>query len=106
MRQDSLQHAIEHSPRRQQVLQRPERPRRWRLGVALEIRPICGDKQGAAVVKHHDQLQLAPAAHPASQLKRAALQRVTCAHDPDGRREAIEVGSLSCLLSIAFSTTL
>jgi hypothetical protein len=106
VRHNSLQHTIEHSPRRQQVLQRPERPRRRRVGVTLEIRPFCRDKQGAAVRKHHDQLQLTPAAHPARQLKRAALQRVTRAHDPDGRREAIEVGSVSCLPSIGFSTTL
>jgi hypothetical protein len=102
VRHDSLQHAIEHPPRRQQVVQRPERPCRWQVGVALEIRPFCGDKQGAAVLKHQDQLQLAPAAHPARQLKRAALQRVTRAHDPDGRREAIEVGSVSCLPLIPF----
>ena len=73
--------------------------------MPLEICPFCGDEQATAVLKHEDQLQLAPAAHPARQLKRAALQRVTRAHDPDRRREAIEVGSVSCLSSIAFSTT-
>jgi hypothetical protein len=73
--------------------------------MALKICPFCRDKQRAAVPKHKDQLQLAPAAHPARQLKRATLQRMTRAHDPDGRREAIEVGSVSCLPSIAFSTT-
>jgi hypothetical protein len=105
VRHDSLQHTIEHSPRHQQVLQRPERPRRRRVGVAHEICPFCRHKEGAAVRQHQDQLQLAPATHPARQLKRAALQRVTRAHDPDRRRKAIEVGSVSCLLSIEFSTT-
>jgi hypothetical protein len=106
VRHDSLQHTIKHSPRRQQVLQRPERPCRWRVSVALQIRPFCRDKEGAAVLKHQDQLQLAPAAHPARQPERAALKRVACPHNTDRRREAIEVGSVSCLLSIAFSTTL
>jgi len=72
--------------------------------MALKICPLCRDKQGAAVLEDQDQLQLAPAAHPARQLKRAALQRVTRAHDPDGRREAIEVGSVSCLPSTACTT--
>jgi hypothetical protein len=73
--------------------------------VDIEICPFCGDQQATAVPKHHDQLKLALAAHPARQLERAALKRVTRPHDPHRRREAIEVGSVSCLLSIAFSTT-
>jgi len=73
--------------------------------MALKICPLCRDKQGAAVLEDQDQLQLAPAAHPARQLKRAALQRVTRAHDPDGRREAIEVGSVSCLPLTPFHGT-
>jgi len=74
--------------------------------VALEICPFCGDQQATTVLKHHDQLKLALAAHPARHLERAALKRVARAHDPHRRREAIEVGSVSCLPSIAFSTTL
>jgi hypothetical protein len=74
--------------------------------VSLKICPFCGDKHGAAVLEHQYQLKLAPTAHPAGELKRAALKRVAGPYDPDGRREAIEVGSVSCLLSIAFSTTL
>jgi len=73
--------------------------------VALEICPICGDEQATAVLKHEDQLELAPAAHPAGQLERAALKRMARAHNPDQRREAIEVGSVSCLPSIGSSTT-
>jgi len=74
--------------------------------VPLEICPFCGDEQATAVLKHEDQIELAPPAHPAGQLERAALKRVARAHNPDRRREAIEVGSVSCLPSIAFSTTL
>ena len=72
--------------------------------MALKICPFCGDKQGTAVLEHQDQLKLAPATHPARQLERAALKRVARAHDPYHRREAIEVGSVSCLLLIASST--
>ena len=74
--------------------------------MPLEICPFCGDEQATAVLKHEDQIELAPPAHPAGQLERAALKRVACAHNPDRRREAIEVGSVSCLPSIAFNTTL
>jgi len=73
--------------------------------VPLEICPLCGDEQATAVLKHEDQLELAPPAHPAGQLERAAPKRVARAHNPDRRREAIEVGSVSCLPSIGFSTT-
>lgn len=73
--------------------------------MSLKICPFCGDKHGAAVLEHQDQLKLTPAAHPAGQLKRAALKRVAGPYDPDGRREAIEVGSVSCLLSTASRTT-
>jgi hypothetical protein len=59
----------------------------------------------AAIRQHQDQLQAAAPMHPAHQLKRAALQWVTRPHHPDRWRETIEVGSVSCLPSIEFSTT-
>ena len=74
--------------------------------MPLEICPFCGDEHATAVLKHEDQIELAPPAHPAGQLERAAQKRVARAHNPDRRREAIEVGSVSCLPSIAFNTTL
>ena len=73
--------------------------------MPLEICPFCGDEQATAVLKHEDQLELAPPPHPAGQLKRAALKRVARAHNADRRREAIEVGSVSCLPSIEFATS-
>jgi hypothetical protein len=73
--------------------------------VAFEICPCGRDEQGAAVRQHQDQLELPAAAHPADQLKRATLQRVARPHDTDRRREAVEVGSVSCLLSIASATS-
>ena len=51
----------------------------------------------AAVRQHQDQLQPAAAAHPPHQLKRAALPCMTRPQHPHRRREAIEMGSVSCL---------
>ena len=70
--------------------------------MALKICPFCGDEQATAVLKDQDQLELAPAAHPAGKLERAALKRVACPHNTDRRREPVEVGSVSCLLLIPF----
>jgi len=73
--------------------------------VALEICPFCGDEQATAVLEHQDQLKLTLAAHPARQRERAALKRVARAHDTYRRWEAIEVGSVSCLLLTPFHGT-
>jgi hypothetical protein len=104
--QSGAQHAVQHPAHRQQIRNRRKRPSDRQPDRPLEIGPRGREQQPAAVPQHHNQLQPPPATHPPDQLKRAALQRVTRAHDPHGRREALEVGSVSCLLSIAFSTTL
>jgi hypothetical protein len=100
------QHAVQHPSRGQQVLDRAQHPRLRRPHRAFQIRPRCRHQQPAAVGQHKDQLQPPPTTHPPDQLKRAALQRMSRPHHPHHRREAIEVGLVSCLLSIAFSTTL
>jgi len=91
------QHAVQHTPRSQQIRQRAQRPGRQRRGVTLQIGPRRRYQQAAAVRQHDEQLELPAAAHPPDQLKRAALQRVPWPHDPHRRREAIEVGLVSCL---------
>jgi hypothetical protein len=93
------QHAVQHPSHRQQILERPQRPRRRRPS-AHQVRPGRRNERAAAVRQHEQQLEPAIPAHPADQLKRAALQRVPGARDPDRRREAIEVGSVPCLLSM------
>jgi hypothetical protein len=102
----SPKHAVQHLPRRQQVLQRAQRSRHHRTHRTLEVRPRRRHRQSAAVVQHQNQLQPSAAAHPPDQLKRAALQRMTRPHHPHARREAIEVGLVSCLPSTKSATTL
>ena len=100
------QHPVQHPPRDQQILKRTQgllatcraTRRRRRHRLTLQVGPRRRDQRAAAVRQHQDQLQPPLAAHPPDQLKRAALQRVPRPHDPDRRREAIEVGSVSCLL--------
>jgi hypothetical protein len=108
------QHAVEHATHRQQILKRAQRllatcratsRRRRRHRLTLQIGPRRRNQQPAAIRQHQNQLQPPTTAHPPDQLKRATLQRMARPHDPDRRREAIEVGSVSCLLSIEFSTT-
>jgi len=95
----------EHPSRRQQILKRPQRPRD-RLAVRdLQVGPRGRDHQMAAVRQHHDQLQPTTAAHPPHQLKRLTVPCVMSADDPHRPREAIEVGSVSCLPSIASATS-
>ena len=65
--------------------------------MAFEICPGGRNEQGTAVRQHQDQLKLTPAAHPAGEPKRAALQRMAGPHNSDRRREAIEVGR--CVVS-------
>jgi hypothetical protein len=105
LKQTGTQHAVQHPPHRQQVPHRAHRPRLERLDRTLQIRPRRREQQPTAVRQHQDQLQPPPAAHPPDQLERAALQRMPLPNDPDRRREPIEVGLVSCLPSIAFSTT-
>jgi hypothetical protein len=102
----TLKHRLQDPPRRQQIIQRPQRPRLDRLGSGLQVSPRGRDHQVAAVRQHQDQLELTPPAHPPHPLKRAALPRMPTPDDPDRRREAIEMGSVSCLPSTEFSTTL
>jgi len=87
---------LQDPPRRQQIIKRAERSSRRRLDRAPQVGPPGRDQQMAAVWQHQDQLQHPPAAHPPHQLKRAALPRMTRAHHPHRRREAIEVGLVSC----------
>jgi len=94
---DTLKQRHQHPPCREQIAKRTERPGQRRLDRALQISPRGRNHQVAAVGQHHDQLQPPTAAHPAHQLKRLSLPRVTRANDPHPRREAIEVGSVSCL---------
>jgi len=101
---DTLNQRAEDSARRQQILKRSQRARPRRLDRALQIGPRRRHHQVAAVRQHHDQLQPAATAHPPHHLKRAALPRVTRPHNPHRRREAIEVGSLSCLPLRRFRT--
>jgi hypothetical protein len=100
----TLKQRLKHPPHREQIIKRAERPRR-RLDRAPQISPRGRDHQMTAVRQHHDQLQPTMTVHPTHQLKRAALPRVTRPKNPHRRRETIEVGLMSCLPSIAFSTT-
>jgi len=59
----------------------------------------AGISERPSVRHNENQLKPPAAAHPADQLERAALQRMTCPHDPHPLREAIEVCSVSCLPS-------
>jgi hypothetical protein len=99
------QHTVEHAARLKQIGEPGKRARRRPLGGRLEIGPPGRDQRAAAVRQHQDQAQRATAAHPADQLQRAALQWVTRPHHPHRLRKAVEVGSVSRLPSIAFSTT-
>jgi hypothetical protein len=99
------QHTVEHAARLEQIGERGKRARSRPLGGRLEISPPGRNQRAAAVRQHQDQAQRATAAHPADQLKRAALQWVTRPHDPHRLREAVEVGSVSCLPSTASTTT-
>ena len=92
----TAQHTVQHAPHRQQILQRAQCPRCRRPGpTALQIGPRRWNEHPAAVRQHQQELEPAMPAHPADQLKRAALQRVPHARDPDRRREPIERGSVS-----------
>jgi predicted metal-dependent phosphoesterase TrpH len=98
---DTLNQPVQDSARSQQIVKRSQRARPGRFDRALQIRPRRRHHQVAAVRQHQDQLEPAATAHPAHQRKGAALPRMTRPHDPHRRREAIEVGSVSCLPSIA-----
>jgi hypothetical protein len=99
---DTLQQRIQHSTRGEQIIKRPQRPGRWRLGRGLQVSPGGREQQTAAVRQLDDQLQPSMAAHPPGQLKRAALPRVSRPQHPNRRWEAIEVGLVSCLPLTAF----
>ena len=102
---DTLKQRLQDATGSQQLPKRGKRPRHHRLRLGLQIRPLRRQKQRAAVREHEDQLQPTPAAHPAPQLKRAALPRVTPPDDLHPLRVAIEVGSVSCLPMSRFRTS-
>jgi hypothetical protein len=94
---ETLQQRLQHPPRGEQIVERPQRSGRWRLGRGLQVGPGGRQQQTAAVRELDDQLQPPVAAHPPGQLKRAALPRVSRPQHPNRRREAIEVGLVSCV---------
>jgi hypothetical protein len=102
---DTLEQRVKNPSRGEQIIKRRQRPRPGRVGRDLQIGPRRRDEQVASVRQHHNQLQAPAAPHPPHQLKRAALPRVPRPPNPDRRREAIEVGSVSCLPSTASPTT-
>jgi hypothetical protein len=88
----------------QQVPDRAEELHLPLLGRArrgLQVGPGRWDQALAAVRQDQDEIELAPAAHPAEHRQRPALERVTAPDDRDLGREALEMGSVSCLLSTA-----
>ncbi|HEY3728292.1 MAG TPA: transposase [Solirubrobacteraceae bacterium] len=97
--QASAQHTVQHPPHRQQIPDRTKRTRRLRSGATLQISPRRRNERPAAIRPHQQQLQPTSPAHPPGQLKRTPLQRMARPNHPDHRREAIEVGSVSCLPS-------
>jgi hypothetical protein len=98
---DTLQQRLQHPPRGEEIIKRPQRPGRWRLGRRLQVGPGGREQQTAAIRELDDQLQPPVTAHPPDQLKRAALPRVSRPQHPNRRRVAIEVGLVSCLPSPA-----
>jgi hypothetical protein len=102
---DTLNQRPQDPPRSEQIIKRSERPDLRPPGRRVQVRPHRRDHQVAAIGQHQDQLQSAATAHPAQQLKRPALPRMTRPQNPDCRREAIEVGLVSCLPSPALTIT-
>jgi hypothetical protein len=102
---DTLKQRFQDPPRAKQIIERSERPGLRRPGRSLQVRPRRRDHQMTAVRQHHDQLQATATAHPAQQLKRAALPCMTGPQHTHQRREAIEVGSVSSLPSTPFLGT-
>ncbi len=96
--QTSAQHAVQHPAHPQQILERTQRPRNRTPGPS-QVSPLRRNERPAAIRHHQQQLQPARPAHPPGHPKRTPLQRMARPHHPDHRREAIEVGSVSCLLS-------
>ena len=79
---DTLEHRLEDSSRGEQILKRAQRPRpdwRWR---GLQIGPRGRDHQMAGVRQDQDQLKAPATVHPAHQLKRLSLPRVSSSNDP------------------------
>ena len=91
----NAQHPVQHPPQHRQALKRGQRPRRLPPS-ALQVRPRRRNQRPAAVRQHQQQLQPPPPAHPTEQPKLAALQRMARPCYPNRRREAIEMGSVSC----------
>jgi len=102
----TLKQRLHHPPCGEQVIERAQRPsgRRW-VGRRVQVGPRGRNQKVAAVRQHQDQLKLAAPAHPAQQLKRLSLPRVPPPQHPHRRREAIEVGLMSCLPSIVSATS-
>jgi hypothetical protein len=79
---DTLKQRFEHSSRGEQILKRAQRPRPDRRGRGLQIGPRGRDHQMAGVRQDQDQLKAPAPVHPAHQLKRPALPRVSSSDDP------------------------
>jgi hypothetical protein len=75
--------------------------RRFRREGWLEVRPSGGDEGPRAVREDQDEIKRPLALHPAEHREGVALQRMVWPDHGDGRREAIEVGSVVPLRSIA-----
>ena len=80
---DTLEQRLQHPPRREQILQRAQRPRRRRPGRAPPGRSTPpGSSAWLPSGSTRISSSRAAAAHPPHQLKRAALPRVTRAARP------------------------
>ncbi len=79
---DTLEQRLEHPSRREQILERAQRPRPDRRWRGLQIGPRGRDHQMAGVRQDQDQLKAPTAVHPSHQLKRLSLPRVSSSDDP------------------------
>jgi hypothetical protein len=79
---DTLKQRLEHSSRGEQILKRAQRPRPDRRGRGLQIGPRGRDHQMAGVRQDQDQLKAPAPVHPAHQLERLVLPRVSSSDDP------------------------
>jgi len=102
---DTLEQRLEHPSRGEQIPKRAQRPRPDRPRRGLQIGPRGRDHQMTGVRQDQDQLQPPAPVHPAHQLKRLSLPRMRASDDPHRRREAIEVGLVSCVPSISSATS-
>jgi hypothetical protein len=79
---DTLKQRLEHPARGEQILERAQRPRPDGLGRGLQIGPRGRDHQMAGVRQDQEQLKAPAPVHPAHQLKRLSLPRMSAPDDP------------------------